>query len=416
MIWLKLASFAGILTVVLIVWITSRNRRKFPWRVVLWGMGLQWALAIFVLSAPWGVQLFQWIGEVVKTILSFSDDGVEFMFGNLSKAEKQNVFGYQFALVISGTVIFFSAIVSTLYHFGIMQKLVFGMAWVMERTMGASGIESLSAASNIFVGQTEAPIMVKNYLATATRSEIFSIMVGGFATIAGGVFAAYVQMGVSPSALMAASLISAPGGLLLSKISMPQTEETLSLSELKTISKPQTKNMMDAITVGAGQGMKLALNIVAMMVAFIALIALVDWLLGLVDGGLESIGVGFFPASLKELFGFIFQPFAYIVGIPPEEARTFGSLLGTKISVNEFVAYADLTRMTAEGTLSPRTITISSFALCGFANIGSIAIQIGGLSALEPSRRSEFASLGVRAMAIGALANLATASIASVLL
>lgn len=415
MFWMKILSLAGIFVIFAVTWLISENKRKFPFRIIAWGLILQFSFALLVLYVPFGVNAFRWMGDRVAEFLDFSKKGAEFVFGNASKPEYQNTFGYQFAIIISSTIIFFSAFVSILYRYGIIQRIVYAMAWIMNKTMGTSGIESLSAASNVFLGQTEAPLLVRHYLVNATRSELFSIMCGGFATIAGGVMAAYIQMGISPVILITASLISAPGSLMLSKIVIEPLSSVKDIKEVKNITVPETKNILDAITQGASDGMKLAINVVAMLIAFISLIAILDAGLQLVHNWLEPIGI-YFPQSLKEIFGYLFLPFAYIVGVPPSEAKIFASLLGTKISINEFIAYADLANLIHQGKISQRTIDLATFALCGFANLGSIAIQIGGIGALVPNRRDEVVQLGFKAMIVGALTNLLTATIAGIII
>ncbi|MCX7737683.1 MAG: NupC/NupG family nucleoside CNT transporter [Candidatus Kapabacteria bacterium] len=409
----KFLGIIGILIIFFILWIISENKRNFPFRIIIIGIFLQIILAIIILYIPITYQIFQWIGDRVKDFLDFSKKGTEFLFGNIGKAESNNVFGFQFAIIISSTIIFFSAFVSILYKYGIIQKIVYGIACLMQKTLKTSGVESLVVASNIFLGQTEAPLLVRHYLGNVSRSELLTIMTGGFATIAGGVMAAYIQMGISPVFLITASLISAPGSIILSKIVVPPSSDILSLKEIKNISIPQSSNLLDAITQGAGDGMKLSLNIIAVLIAFISLIALIDAGLNIAHQWLSTIGFVYFPKSLKEIFGFIFQPFAYFVGVPASEAKILGSLIGTKISLNEFLAYADLSQLILEGKISARTASIATFALCGFANFGSIAVQIGGLGALVPEKRAEIARLGFKAMFIGALVNLLTAIIAS---
>lgn len=409
----KLLSILGIITIFFILWIISKNKKNFPLRIVIIGLVLQFSIAFIILYIPATYLIFQWISDRVKDFLDFSKKGTEFLFGNIGKSEANNVFGFQFALIISSTIIFFSAFVSILYRYGIIQKIVYSIAWLMQKTLKTSGVESLAVASNIFLGQTEAPLLVRHYLSNVSRSELLTIMTGGFATIAGGVMAAYIQMGISPLFLITASLISAPGSIILSKIVIPPSSDTLTLKEIKNISVPQSGNLLDAISQGAGDGIKLSLNVIAVLIAFISLIALLDSGLGLINESLESIGFDFFPTSLKEVFGFIFQPFAYFVGVPASEAKILGSLIGTKISLNEFLAYADLSQLILEQKISMRTATIATFALCGFANFGSIAVQIGGLGALVPERRADIAQLGFKAMMIGALVNLLTAIIAS---
>ncbi len=409
----KLLGILGILTIFFVLWLISDNKKTFPARIIIIGIILQLIIATVILYIPSTFQIFQWMGERVKDFLDFSKNGTEFLFGNIGKAESNNVFGFQFAIIISSTIIFFSAFVSILYKYGIIQKIVYSIAWLMQKTLKTSGVESLAVASNIFLGQTEAPLLVRHYLANVSRSELLTIMTGGFATIAGGVMAAYIQMGISPVFLITASLISAPGSIILSKIVSPPSSDILSLKEIKKISIPQSSNLLDAITQGASDGMKLSLNIIAVLIAFISLIALIDSGLMIIYQWLAGFGFEHFPKSIKDIFGFILQPFAYFVGVPASEAKTLGSLIGTKISLNEFLAYADLSQLISEGKISERTASIATFALCGFANFGSIAVQIGGLGALVPEKRAEIACLGFKAMFIGALVNLLTAIIAS---
>ncbi len=410
----KLTNIGGILVIILILWIFSESRRKFPFRIVIWGLAIQFLLAVFILYIPAGVKIFEFIGNQVRIFLNYSIDSAKFLFGNLVNSDNKELFGVQIGIIITVTVVFFSSFVSMLYHLGIIQKIVYYMAWLMHKTMRTSGVESLSASANVFVGQTEAPLLVRHYLPVATRSELFSIMTGGFATIAGGVMAAYIAMGISPRILISASLISAPGSLVLSKILIPPVSGTKTLSEIKDLETPKSDNIMAAITQGAADGMKLSINILAMLIAFIALIALTDSILGFIGSLLTNAGMDFFPSSLKELFGYIFQPFAYLAGVPANEASTFGSLLGTKTGLNEFLAYADLSEMVRSGAISHRTAQIASFALCGFANFGSVAIQIGGIGVLVPEKRSLIASLGIKAMLAGALVNIMTAVIAGI--
>ncbi len=416
MLFEKLIGILGIVVIILTVWAMSENRRQFPWRIVLWGIGLQFTIGMIVLNFPAGIEFFKWFGDQVAIFLGHSNKAAEFLFGNIISPDHFGTFGFQFAVIVSVTIIFFSSFVSVLYHFGIMQKVVYAMAWVMMKTMGTSGTESLSGSANVFMGQTEAPLLIKHYIPTATRSELNSIMVCGFATIAGGVMAAFVQMGISATVLITASLISVPGGLYLSKIVIPPAGDAKSMKDLQKVNIPKAESALVAVTNGAAEGLKLALNIMAMLIAFIALIAVFDALLGFLSSSMASIGVDFIPASLRELLGILFYPFAYLVGIPAEEARTFATLVGTKVSVNEFIAYSDLSELIRSGAISERTAKLSAFALCGFANFSSIAIQIGGIGAIAPERRSEIAQLGFRAMIIGALTNVLTATIASILI
>ncbi len=379
-----------------------------PWRVIGWGLGLQLLLGYWLLKSQWGVAIFEQVGRGVTGFLSFANEGAAFLFGNLVKQEYRQTFGMQVALIIAPTIIFFSSVISILYHLGIIQRVVYAVAWVMARTMRTSGPESLSAAANIFLGQTEAPILIRHYLDSATRSELHAIMVGGFATIAGSVLGAYVQLGISAQALITASLLSAPGGLMLAKLAFPPTGTEQPITSYTRIST--TSSVLDAATSGARDGLMLALNVIAMLLAFIALMALLDagfaWVHSLVP---------WFPQSLRQLLGWIFLPMAFVLGVPHADVASVAQLLGTKIIANEFVAYTDLSAMIQSGTISPRGAMIATYALCGFANISSIAIQIGGIGSLAPNRRSEIVQLGWRAMAVGALTNMLSASIASLL-
>lgn len=405
---MRWAAIGGIITCLICARLLAPRRAPFPWRIVAWGLGLQLTIGFWLLESSWGVALFERIGNAVTAFLGFANRGGEFLFGNLVKPEYRSTFGVQVALIIAPTIIFFSSVIGILYHLGIIQRIVYGVAWVMARTMGTSGPESLSAAANIFLGQTEAPILIRHYLSTATLSELHAIMVGGFATIAGSVLGAYVQLGISAQALITASLLSAPGGLMLAKIALPPTGKEAPINDYPRIRT--TSSVLDAATSGARDGLMLALNVIAMLLAFIALMALLDacfaWL--------HSI-IPWLPSSLRELLGWIFLPFAYLLGVPSSDVANVAQLLGTKIIANEFVAYTDLSAMMHAGTISTRGAMIATFALCGFANISSIAIQIGGIGSLVPERRPEIVRLGWRAMAVGALTNLLSASIASLL-
>ena len=406
----------GILIIIGIVWIFSNEKRKFPFRIVLIGIASQLILAYFILKFPIGVEVFNSLGNAVTNFLNSSLKSADFLFGNALNPEHFATFGFQFAIIVTCTIVFFSAFVSILYHYGIIQKIVYFMAWVMQKTLRTSGVESLSASANIFLGQTEAPLLIRHYLKDVSTSELFSIMTVGFATIAGGVMAAYIAMGIDATFLITASIISAPGGLILSKIVIPPPAKVTSLEELETIEIPKSSNILMAISNGATDGIMLSINIMAMLIAFIALIAIFDGGLGIVHNWLSPLGLDYFPSSFRQLLGYIFMPFAFITGIPWEEAQAFGGLLGTKLAVNEFVAFSDLSEMIRSGAISTRTATIATFALCGFANFSSIAIQIGGIGSLVPERKEELSRLGLKAMLTGAMTNLMTATIAGMLL
>jgi len=413
----RLLSLLGVPILVAIGWLVlSTDRRHFPWRVVLWGIGLQMSFAIIILWTPWGRLAFEWLGRIVTLFLGFSRQGAEFLFGNIVKDEYRETFGFQFAFAILPTIIFVGSAMSIGYHLGLMQRIVRAVAWVMAKTMGTSGAESLSCAANIFVGQTEAPLVVRPFLETLTRSELMAVMAGGFATIAGGVMAGYILLGIPANHLLAASVMSAPAALVFAKIVVPERGKPLTAGRVQMPEIPRGANVIDAAAAGARDGLKLAANVGAMLLAFIALIALINALLGWVSGKVFDMGFMYFPASLREIFSIIFSPLALVVGVPWNEAREFGYLIGTQISVNEFVAYIELSKMIHSGVISERTITLATYALCGFCNFSSIAIQIGGISALAPERRPELAQLGLRAMLCGNLACLQTATIAGMLI
>jgi CNT family concentrative nucleoside transporter len=413
----RVISFFGVPVLIGIAWLVfSTDRKHFPWRVVLWGVGLQLSFALLILWTPWGRAVFEWLGELVTLFLGFTKAGSEFLFGNLVKTEYQNTFGSQFAFVILPTIIFVGSAMSIAYHLGIMQRLVRAVAWVMAKTMGTSGAESLSCASNIFVGQTEAPLVIRPFLETLTRSELMAVMAGGFATVAGGVMAGYILMGIPAKHLLAASVMSAPAAFVFAKIMVPERGKPLTAGVVQMPEMPKNANVIDAAASGARDGLKLAVNVGAMLLAFIALVALINAILGWVSGKIFDMGFMYFPSSLRDIFSVIFAPIAYVVGVPFKEAPSFGYLIGTQISVNEFVAYVELSKMIHAGAISERTITLATYALCGFCNFSSIAIQIGGISGLVPERRPELAQLGLRAMFCGNLACLQTATIAGILI
>ncbi|MCP4290327.1 MAG: NupC/NupG family nucleoside CNT transporter [bacterium] len=421
----NLTSLLGIFVLIFIAWLMSNNRRIFPWRVVLWGLGLQSTLAVILLKTPWGHTFFEGARSFVNRLLGFTDAGASFLWGNLYRTDENLVayinpeggfiqvtnsvsgqlvpIGTVFVIHILPTIIFFSSLMALLYHLGVMQRLISGMAWVMRKTMGTSGSESLSCAANVFVGQTEAPFVIKPYLNTMTRSEIHAVMIGGFATVAGGVMAAYVRFGIDAGHLLAASVMSAPAALVVAKIMYPETEESPTRGAVSLNIPKEYSNVLDAAAGGAGVGLKLAANVGAMLLAFISLVAMVNYGLGL---------LGF---SLQQFFGYIFAPIAWVMGVPWSEAAVFGNLLGTKIAVNEFMGYIELGNATKSGALSPRSAVIGTYALCGFANFSSIAIQIGGIGTIAPERRADVAAMGLKAMFGGALASWLTATIAGVL-
>ncbi|MEO8168893.1 MAG: nucleoside transporter C-terminal domain-containing protein [bacterium] len=437
----------GVFVLIGIAFLVSNNKRKINWRLVASGFGLQIIFAVLMLKgtelsayfAPlgWFKIFFEKISYGFVVILGFTTEGAKFVFGNLAVGPgTEGNMGFFFAFQVLPTIIFFAALMSVLYYVGVMQKVVQGMAWMMSRVMGTSGSESLSNTANIFVGQTEAPLMIKPYLKGMTQSELLTIMIGGMCTIAGGVMAAYVQMlgysyaqahGVSlmegqvkfATQLLGASIMAAPAGLAIAKIIYPETEVSETKGTVKINPEKNATNVIEAAAVGAADGLHLALNVGAMLLAFIALIALLNYLLtGLGDiTGLNTLLKAHYdhPLSLQMLLGLVLQFLAVAIGVPWADALQVGSLIGTKLVLNEFVGYLDLTSMIAGGKIfSDKAIMMATFALCGFANFSSIAIQIGGISPLAPERRKDLAALGLRAVLGGMLANLMTATIAGV--
>ena len=413
---ITMQSLIGIIGIILILftcWLMSENKRVFPLRMVIIGLSLQIVLGFIMMKLPFGIAAMSAFGNAISGFLGLATHGSEMLFGKLANPAYKDAFGFQFALSVLPVIIFFSSVMAVLYHLGIMQYIVRGMSWFMSRTLKTTGIESLSASANIFLGQTEAPLLIKPYLASATRSELHTIMVGGFITIAGGVMAGYIQMGVPASALITASLMSAPAGLMLSKIVIPQQITEQEPLDTSTV-LPTSSTIVEAAANGAMDGLKLAAGIAAMLIAFVAIIAGIN-------GGLLGIHTFFegysiwVPANLKELFGVLFKPVGYVIGVPEQDIQAFGALFGTKISLNEFLAYADLSRYIKDGILMPKTITMATFALCGFANFSSIAIQIGGIGSMIPERKKDIAALGLKAMITGALGNLLTATLAGLL-
>lgn len=438
----------GILLLVGIAFLFSNNKGKINWRLVVTGLSLQFIFAILIIKgdyfsqyfAPlgWAKLFFTWISGFFVVILNFSTEGAKFIFGNLAISPgNENSMGMFFAFQVLPTIIFFASLMAVLYYLGIMQRVVQLMAWIMAKLLGTSGAESLSATANIFVGQTEAPLMIKPYIKNMTNSEVLTIMVGGMATVAGGVMAAYIQilsvtfaevMGLSladaqlmfATHLLGASVMAAPAGLIMSKIIYPETEVPETKGNVKVKIEQTSSNLIEAAANGAGEGLQLALNVAAMLLAFIALIALSNYMLesfgNLIGVNAYLIGEYGKPLNIQLILGFIFQFLAFGIGVPWESSMQFGSLFGTKIVLNEFVAYFDMSSLIATKELiNEKTILMATYALCGFANFSSIAIQIGGLSPLAPNRKSDFAKLGLKALLGGALSTLMTATLAGIL-
>lgn len=406
----RFTGILGIVSMLALAFIFSTNRRAIRLKTIAWGLGLQFVFAVFVLKINAGRVAFQKAGNAVTTLLGYAYAGSHFVFGDLAKPGSQ--LGY-FAFGVLPTVIFIAAFFAVLYHFGIMQIIIRVFAWVMTRVMGASGAESLNVAASIFMGQTEAPLTIRPFLPDLTRSELMTVMTSGMAHVSGGIMAAYIAFGIDPKHLLSAVIMTAPGTLLMAKMLVPETEQAktagkvvMSAEEEKT---EKEENLLGAIARGTTDGLHLALNIAAMLISFLALIALTNGIMGGIHNHIQ-----YFPQSLEQVFGYIFWPIAWVIGIPAHDCAAVGNLLGIRMVLNELVAFSQLGDQKA--LLDPRTVTIATFALCGFANLSSIGIQIGGIGALAPNKRGELARLGFRAMIAGTMANLMSASIAGMLL
>jgi len=385
-----------------LAYLFSTERKAIRLKTVLWGLGLQLSFAFFVLRFDIGRQIFQAAGDAVNRLLSFSYVGSEFVFGEIGK--KISSFGFSFAFQVLPTIIFIAAFFAVLYHIGVMQVIIRGAAWLMTRVMGASGAESLNVAASIFMGQTEAPLTIRPFLGKLTKSELMCVMTSGMAHVSGGIMAAYIAFGVEAKHLLAAVIMTAPGTLLMAKMLVPETEESLTAGKVQMPATEKESNILGAIARGTIDGLHLALNVGAMLITFLALLALVNAMMG---WGHNHIS--WFPDSLQTAFGWVLAPVAWLIGVPWHEAAKIGNLLGTRMVINEFVAFSQLGPM--QGQLSARTFTIATYALCGFANFSSIGIQIGGIGALAPEQRGQLAKFGIRAMLAGTMANLMSASI-----
>jgi len=401
----------GILAVLLAAWLGSTNRKRIRWRTVAWGLGLQLVFAFFVLRFNYGQAAMQWAGDVVKSMLASTYAGTKALFGPLGVPSGS--LGSIFAFQVLPTIIFISAFFAVLYHIGLMQIVIRGLAWVMLKTMRISGAESMNVAASIFMGQTEAPLTIRPFLAKATRSELMTIMTSGMAHVSGGIMAMYIAQGIAPQHLLAAVIMTSPGTILVAKMMVPETE--VPATEGRVVMPKdelhKEENLIGAIARGTIDGGKLALNVAIMLVSFLALVALLDSLLGWTHGLNYMHWV---PGSLGQILGFLFAPVAWLIGVPWRDCGAIGNLLGTRMALNEVIAYISLGAQKA--TLAPRSFPIATFALCGFANLGSIGMQIGGIGALVPERRNDLAKLGFRAMLAGTMANLISASIAGIFL
>jgi CNT family concentrative nucleoside transporter len=414
----RFTGILGILAVLAAAWLFSTNRSRIRWRTVAWGLSLQFIFAFFVLRFTFGQQAMAWAGDVVNHMLSATTAGTRILFGELG-LPNSGAFGKLiapnsgsiFAFQVLPTIIFISAFFAVMYHIGLMQQIIRAFAWVMLKTMRISGAESMNVAASIFMGQTEAPLTIRPFLSRATRSELMTIMTSGMAHVSGGIMAMYISQGIEAKHLLSAVIMTSPGTILMAKMLVPETEipDTEGKVIIPKDEQHKDENLIGAIARGTIDGGKLAMNVAIMLISFLALVALLDMLLAWAHGGLPWI-----PPSLGQILGYIFWPVAWLIGVPAHDCGLIGNLLGTRMALNEVIAYIGLGAQKA--VISPRSFTIATFALCGFANLGSIGMQIGGIGALVPERRNDLAKLGVRAMLAGTMANLISASIAGMFL
>lgn len=405
----------GILLILLVAYLFSTNRRAIRWRTILWGVGLQILFAFAVLRWPWGQLALRKTADFITNIIGYAGFGARFVFAWLAEDQtflnairKEPVGPVIFAFIVMPIVIFIASLFTILYYLGIMQRVVKAMAVLMAKTMKTSGSESLASAANVFMGQTEAPIVIAPYIPSMTRSELLALMVGGMATVSGAVLGAYISLGIDARYLLTGSIMAAPASLLIAKLLLPETEESVTAGKVKLEIEKTHVNVIDAAASGAGQGAILVINIVAMLIAFIAIISMLDGALGWIGARL-----GYPELTLKWVFGQLFRWVALVMGVPAKDSVTVGELFGTKIVLNEFVAYLDLAKVQA--ALSEKAKLIATFALCGFANFSSIGIQIGGIGGLAPTRKQDLARLGLRALLGGTLATFMTATVAGVI-
>ena len=404
----QLTGIIGIIVLLGIAYLLSNNRKLINLNIIAWGLGLQISFAFIILKTPLGKALFSYLNVIIIKLISFADAGSDFLFKSFVPEVGYHLALVNFAFRVLPVIIFFSSLIAVTYHFGIIQFIIKKIAFIMEKTMKTSGAETLSVSANIFVGQTEAPILIRPYISSMTKSELMTVMVGGFATVAGSVMALYVSwLNNIPSIaghLLAASVMSAPAALMIAKIIYPETEKPKTTDSKNIDVNTTDTNAMDAIGRGATDGMKLAANVAAMLIAFISMVAMVNFILGYAN------------TSLQEILGFIFKPIAWTMGIPWDEAKIVGTLMGEKIVLTELIAFGDLSNFIEQNLLSERSSIITSYALCGFANFGSIGIQLGGIGAMAPERRNDLSNLVIKAMIGGALASWLTASIAGILI
>jgi CNT family concentrative nucleoside transporter len=417
----RLQPLCGLALIAFIAYALSTNRRAIRGRTILWGFGLQFLFAVIVIKTSVGQRVFEVLGDKIRDLLGFAAVGSSFVFGPIGNQPVWTdimtkvlgpdgaQYGTIFAFQIAPTIIFIAALFAILYYFGIMQVVVRLFALVMNRVMGASGAESLNVAASIFMGQTEAPLTIRPYLPRMTESELMTVMTSGMAHISGGIMAAYIAFGIEPKHLLTAVIMTAPGTLMMAKMFVPETAVPETMGTVKLNVEKTDVNVIDAAGRGTGEGLHLAMNVIAMLISFVALIALTNAIMGWVGGWIHMPDL-----SLQKVFGWVFAPIAWCLGVPWRDASVIGNLLGTRMVLNEFIAFAQLGPLKA--SLDPRSFTVATFALCGFANFSSIGIQIGGIGALVPERRHDLARLGLRAMLAGTLANFASACIAAILL
>ena len=398
----------GVIVLLGIAYLLSNNRKMIDTNIIIWGLGLQISFAFIILKTPLGEYIFTYLNNIIVKLISFADAGSDFLFTSFIPEVGYHVALINFAFRALPVIIFFSSLIAVTYYFGIIQFIIKKIAFIMEKTMKTSGAETLSVSANIFVGQTEAPILIRPFISSMTKSELMAIMVGGFATVAGSVMALYVSwLNNVPNIaghLLAASVMSAPAALMIAKVIYPETERPKTVNSDNIDLKSKDTNAMDAIGRGATDGMKLAANVAAMLIAFISIVAMINFILGYAN------------TSLQEILGMIFKPIAWSMGVPWEEANIVGTLMGEKIVLTELIAFGDLTNYIKNDLLSERSAIIASYALCGFANVGSIGIQLGGIGAMAPERRGDLSNLVFKAMIGGALASWLTASIAGILI
>ena len=398
----------GVIVLLGIAYFLANDRKMIDTNIIIWGLGLQISFAFIILKTPLGEYIFTYLNNIIVKLISFADAGSDFLFTSFIPEVGYHVALINFAFRALPVIIFFSSLIAVTYYFGIIQFIIKKIAFIMEKTMKTSGAETLSVSANIFVGQTEAPILIRPFISSMTKSELMAIMVGGFATVAGSVMALYVSwLNNVPNIaghLLAASVMSAPAALMIAKVIYPETERPKTVNSDNIDLKSKDTNAMDAIGRGATDGMKLAANVAAMLIAFISIVAMINFILGYAN------------TSLQEILGMIFKPIAWSMGVPWEEANIVGTLMGEKIVLTELIAFGDLTNYIKNDLLSERSAIIASYALCGFANVGSIGIQLGGIGAMAPERRGDLSNLVFKAMIGGALASWLTASIAGILI